>query len=116
MSEACPPRRIDPLPATPTPPASPTLGLAQVYPTGGSRNALRGERPYEFLLKAGDDEASPLTRTFRLALEGRIVGFDRSSALTCWSESAAHRPICSCLLPLRPSAPLPLLPGADLAT
>ncbi len=93
-SEACPSRRNEAIPATPTAPTAPSLGLARVFTTGGTRALQRGERPYEFVQKIPDGDASALSRSFNLVLQGRIVGFDRSTALRCWSESTAHRPIC----------------------
>ena len=93
-SEACPPRRSDAIPATPTAPTAPSLGLARVFTSGGTRALQRGERPYEFVQKIPDGDAAALSRSFNLVLQGRVVGFDRSTALRCWSESTAHRPIC----------------------
>lgn len=93
-SEACPPRRDDAIPATPTAPTAPTLGLARLFMTGGTRALQRGERPYEFVQKIADGDVAALSRSFNLVLQGRLVGFDRSTALRCWSESTAHRPIC----------------------
>ncbi len=93
-SQACPPRRDDAIPATPTAPTAPTLGLARLFMNGGPRALQRGERPYEYVQKIADDDVAALSRTFNLVLQGRLVGFDRSTALRCWSESTAHRPIC----------------------
>ncbi|MDO9432981.1 MAG: hypothetical protein Q7T84_16890, partial [Phenylobacterium sp.] len=93
-SEACPPRRDDAIPVTPTAPTAPTLGLARLFMTGGTRALQRGERPYEFVQKIADGDVAALSRSFNLVLQGRLVGFDRSTALRCWSESTAHRPIC----------------------
>jgi hypothetical protein len=93
-SEACPPKRETPLPATPTPAAAQTVGLAQVFEKGGSRVLARGDRPYEFVVKPGKDGASVLGHTYRLVLAGRLVGFGDGRAAHCWSESPDHRPIC----------------------
>lgn len=92
--EACPPRREGLAPATPTPPASRTLGLAQLFEAGGSRLARRGDRPYEFVRKVPEGDITLLAHSYRLVLEGRLVGFPGGRALRCWSESADHRPVC----------------------
>jgi hypothetical protein len=93
-SEACPPPRNTPLPATPTPAAAQTVGLARIFEKGGSRVLMREDRPYQFSRKLGKDNAGILTDTYRLVLEGRLVGFPDGRAIRCWSESADHRPIC----------------------
>ncbi|WP_340645479.1 hypothetical protein [Phenylobacterium sp.] len=93
-SEACPPKRKTELPATPTPPAAQTLALAQVFDSTSSRLAQRGGRPYEFVRKVAKTDTSVLSHTYRLRLEGRLVGFQNGQASQCWSESPDHRPIC----------------------
>jgi hypothetical protein len=93
-SEACPPKRDVALPATPTPIAAQTVGLARIFEKGGSRILMRGDQPYQFSRKLGKDDAELLSDTYRLVLEGRLVGFGNGQASHCWSESADHRPIC----------------------
>lgn len=93
-SEACPPVRDTPMPATPTPAAAQTLGLAQVFEKGGSRVLMRGGRPYQSVAKLPKDDANLFDHAFRLVLEGRIVGYGDGRAIHCWSESPDHRPIC----------------------
>jgi hypothetical protein len=93
-TDACPPVRNTPLPATPTPVAAQTVGLARIFEKGGSRVLLRGDRPYQFSLKLPKDEAAQLGHTYHLVLEGALVGFGDGRALHCWSESPDHRPIC----------------------
>lgn len=93
-TEACPPKRAYEIPATPTPPSAQTLALAQVFETGGSRISRRGARPYEFVRKVDKADTSALTHTYRLRLEGRLVGFPDGRVSRCWSESPDHRPIC----------------------
>jgi hypothetical protein len=93
-SENCPPQREAPVPATPTPAATQSLGLAQVFRLEGSRLLRRDGRAYEFVRKVPEGDGSPLTTSYRLVLEGRIVGFDDGRAVRCWSETSDHRPIC----------------------
>lgn len=93
-SEACPPRRKSELPATPTPPAAQTLGFVQLFDAGSSRLQQRGSRPYEFVRKVDKADTAILSHSYRLRLEGRLVGFQDGRASHCWSESPDHRPIC----------------------
>jgi hypothetical protein len=94
FAESCPAVRKQPEPATPTPPAGPTLGLAQVFEKGASRVQRRGDRPYEFVRRLPKGDSNILSHAYRLRLQGRIVGFKGGRALHCWSESPDHRPIC----------------------
>lgn len=50
-SDACPPRRDQPVPASPTPPAGQTFGPAELFDAGDSRVQRRSDRPYEQVLK-----------------------------------------------------------------
>jgi hypothetical protein len=93
-SEACPPKRDTPLPATPTPVAAQTIGLARIFEKGGSRVLMRGDRPYQYSLKLPKDGAVLPGHTYRLVLEGRLVGYGDGRVTHCWSETADHRPIC----------------------
>jgi hypothetical protein len=93
-SEVCPPARETPLPATPTPAAAQTVGLARLFETGGSRVLMRGDKPYQATVKLPKDDAELLSHTYRLILEGKLVGYGDGRASHCWSESADHRPIC----------------------
>jgi len=92
-SDACPPVRDKVTPATQTPPTQQTLGLARYFKAGESRAIQRGERPYQFTRKI-DGDTSLLDHSYRLRLEGRLVGYADGSAVRCWSETADHRPIC----------------------
>jgi len=94
LSEACPPRRDIPAPATPTPPAAPTLGLVQLFEAGGSRVLRRDGRPYQHVRKVDQQEPTLLSHTYSLLLEGRIVGYGDGQAIHCWAESPDHRPLC----------------------
>jgi hypothetical protein len=93
-SEACPVPRDKPVPASPTPPAAETLGLARLFVPGASRVDRRGERPYEQVVRLKADEAPPAAQGYRLVLEGRLDTFPDGRVGHCWSESPAHRPIC----------------------
>lgn len=94
FGETCPPSRDMPVPATPTAIAGPTLGLARIFESGGSRLLRRDGRAYELVRKIpeGDDISKP--RSFRLVLEGRIGTFSPDRPIVCWAETSAHRPIC----------------------
>jgi hypothetical protein len=93
-SETCPPVRDTPLPATPTPASAQTVGLARLFEKGGSRVLMRGDKPYQTSVKLPKDDAELLSHTYRLVLEGKIVGYGDGRAAHCWSETADHRPIC----------------------
>lgn len=93
-AERCPKPREKPVPAAPTPAAAQSLGLAQLFETGGSRIERRGARPYEHVIRLGDDEQPPLAAGYRLVLEGRFATFPSGRVARCWSESADHRPVC----------------------
>lgn len=93
-SEDCPKRREQPPPAVPTPPSAQTLGIAQLFREGGARTERRGERPYEHILKLGENEQPPLADGFRLVLEGRLSTFPNGRVARCWSESSDHQPMC----------------------
>lgn len=92
--ETCPPRRDMPVPATPAPVAAQSVGLAQVFEAGGSRLLRRDGRAYEFTRKAAADQPAALATSYRLVLEGRVVGFRDGRAIHCWSETPDHHPIC----------------------
>jgi hypothetical protein len=92
--ENCPVQTNYPVPATPTPSTAQTLGLAQLFPTDGSRLSRHADRPYEFTQKVPEAAAAMLSSTYQLVLEGRITGFDKETALRCWMESPYHQPVC----------------------
>lgn len=93
-SDACPPRRERPAPATPTPPSPPTLGLGAIFETETSRLGRRGARPYELVRKVPAGADLPLKGAYALVLEGRLAAFPSGTALRCWTESPDHRPVC----------------------
>jgi hypothetical protein len=93
-TEACPIRRDDPPPATPTPPSAQTLGLARIFDKSASRLSQRSGHAYEFSRKLDNNDVALLTHTYRLVIEGRVVGFSDGQPVHCWVESPDHRPIC----------------------
>ncbi|MDO9336679.1 MAG: hypothetical protein Q7T61_09790 [Caulobacter sp.] len=92
-SETCPPRRDIEAPATPTPAATQTLGLARVFEPAGSRVLRRDGRAYEFVRKSTGEPQS-VAASYRLVLEGRIATFPDGRTVRCAAESPDHRPIC----------------------
>lgn len=92
--EACPPRIERTSPATPTPPAAQTVGIATLFAEGGSRVARRGERPYEYVRKIGNADVELLAHSYRLVLSGRLAAYSDGRAIRCWGETTAHRPLC----------------------
>jgi hypothetical protein len=93
-AEACPTPRDTPLPASPTPLPGETLGLVRLFTSTESRVGRRGERPYEQVVKLGENDPPPLFQGYRLVLQGRFASFPDGRVAHCWSESASHRPIC----------------------
>lgn len=93
-SDACPTPRTDPLAAATPAPSPQTVGLATLFEEGGSRIVRRGDRPYEVVLNAPDDEPMPAPQGYRLVLEGRVVGFEGGEPIACRSASADQRPVC----------------------
>jgi hypothetical protein len=93
-AEACPPPRDQPVPASPTPAAAQTLGLAQLFEAGGSRVLRRGDRPYETLVKLSKDDEPPVWRGYQMRLEGRFATYPDGRVARCWSESNDHQPVC----------------------
>lgn len=93
-AERCPTPRDKPAPAAPTAPAAETLGLVRLFTSADSRVGRRAERPYEHVVRLGDDAPPPLFQGYRLVLEGRFSTFPDGRVGHCWSETPSHRPIC----------------------
>ena len=93
-SESCAPQMTYSEPVTPTPPTAQSIGLAQLFPAGGSRLSRHAERPYQFTRKVPAGDTAMLAMSYRLTLEGRITGFDKDTALRCAMETPDHQPVC----------------------
>lgn len=93
-TEGCPPPLNHAAPATPTPPTSPTLGLAQMFAAGGSRLFEHANKPYTFTRKISPDGFDILGHSYRLLLEGTITGFLGGQSVRCWIEAPDHQPVC----------------------
>ncbi len=94
-SESCPPRQpAQPAPASAPPVSGETIGLARFFDVDGSRVLRRAGRPYEAVRRVPEGDAAVLTHTYRLVLEGRLVGFGDGRTIHCWSESPDRRPVC----------------------
>lgn len=93
-SESCPPERPRAVPATPSPPAAPSLGLARLFAAEDSRIGRRATRGYQKVIKLEEDAPQRPPQGFRLLLEGRIGTFPDGRPARCWSESIDHRPVC----------------------
>jgi hypothetical protein len=93
-AETCPAKMDYPVPVTPTPATAPTLGLAQLFPSGGSRVVEHASNPYQFTRQVPKGDASLLSHTYRLVLEGIISGFADGQSLSCWAEALDHAPVC----------------------
>jgi len=105
LAETCPP--IPAPPATDSedaegappseqaaPPPSPeTVGLAQVFETGGSRLLRRGGRPYEVTRKAPASDALR-SGAYRLVVGGRVLAGGDGQPIRCRSEHPDRRPTC----------------------
>jgi hypothetical protein len=93
-SEDCPPPNTYFSLATPTPVAGPTLGLVQISRSGDPRIPVHIAHPYEFSRKVTAGEASVLSHSYRLVLQGNVSSFADGRALRCWAESPDHHPVC----------------------
>jgi hypothetical protein len=80
--------------AVPTAPTAQTVGLAQLFESGGSRAGQHGQQPYSFTRKLPDDAAAILGHSYWLVLEGTVTGYTDGQALHCWQESPEHQPVC----------------------
>ena len=79
--------------ATETP--APSVGLAAVFETHGSRLSRRNGRAYAFTVRgAGDLPVILPPGGYRLVLEGRAIAFANGRAIRCASQSPNQRPIC----------------------
>jgi hypothetical protein len=93
-----PPAKAQPAAPQPTPApvvaaAPQTVGLAAFFEPGSSRVARRGARAYDYVEKA-DAPPEPGRREYRLAVSGRVRGYDDGRAVHCHAESPNQRPVC----------------------
>jgi hypothetical protein len=92
-SGGCPATHDYPPPATATPIASQTIGLARIFGPGDARTDRHLERPYEVVRRL--DAATPApSGPYYLRLEGTISSFADRRSIRCRAESPDHRPIC----------------------
>lgn len=81
---------VDPAPVSPQ-----SVGLAAVFEAEGSRLGRRKGRPYEFILRGGEQGAPVLdARGYRLVLEGRMTAFGDGRAIHCRASGPEQRPVC----------------------
>lgn len=90
----CPPRMNYPVPPVSTPPTAQTLGLAQLFESGGSRAGRQPGQSYAFTRKLAAGDTALLGHSYRLVLEGSITGYGDGRALHCAAESPNHHPVC----------------------
>lgn len=73
----------------------PTMGLAAVFETDGSRLGRRNGRPYSLTVRSKDGQpATAPAGGYRLVLEGRLSSFADGQAIRCQALSPDHRPVC----------------------
>lgn len=70
-----------------------TVGLAQVFETGGSRVHRRDGKPYRTVEKV-EPEALQATEGFRLVLSGRVGALPNGQPVGCHSAGAELQPVC----------------------
>ena len=96
MSDACPPAGGNAMPAAapPTIPPEQTVAIAQFFAAGGARQARRGSKPFETVVRL-QPEALRAERGFRLRISGRLAALgDRGPVLCRQPAGAAQRPVC----------------------
>lgn len=94
-SDGCPSLRADPLASGPLAPSPPTVGLAAVFETDGSRLGRRNGRAYAHTLRqTGDARLVPSDGGYRARLQGRIAAFPDGRAIRCRAANANQRPVC----------------------
>lgn len=94
-ADGCPSIRADPLASGPVAPSPPSVGLAAVFETDGSRLGRRNGRAYAYTIRPSGD--LPLARPdagYRLRLQGRIAAFPDGRAIRCRAANQNQRPVC----------------------
>jgi hypothetical protein len=92
-AESCPTpeARMALPPILPTP--QQTVGLAQLFETGGSRVHRRDGKPYRTVEKVEPEELQA-TEGFQLVLSGRVGAFPNGQPVGCHSAGAELQPVC----------------------
>ena len=94
-ADGCPSIRADPLASGPGTSAPPTVGLAAVFETGGSRLGRRNGRAYTHTIRqAGDAPLIALDAGYRVRLQGRVAAFPDGRAIRCRAANPDQRPVC----------------------
>lgn len=94
-ADGCPSLRADPLASGPVAPSPPTVGLAAVFETGGSRLGRRNGRAYTHTIRqAGDAPLIALDAGYRVRLQGRVAAFPDGRAIRCRAANPNQRPVC----------------------
>lgn len=94
-ADGCPSIRADPLASGPVAPSPPTVGLAAVFKTGGSRLGRRNGRAYTHTIRqAGDAPLIALDAGYRVRLQGRVAAFPDGRAIRCRAANPNQRPVC----------------------
>ena len=94
-ADGCPSIRADPLASGPGTSAPPTVGLAAVFETGGSRLGRRNGRAYTHTIRqAGDAPLIGLDAGYRVRLQGRVAAFPDGRAIRCRAANPDQRPVC----------------------
>lgn len=95
MADDCPRVRTDPLALGAAAPSPPTVGLAAVFETDGSRIGRRNGRAYTHTIRqVGDAPLVALHAGYRVRLQGRIVAFPDGQAIRCRAAHSNQRPVC----------------------
>lgn len=94
-ADGCPSIRADPLASGPQSPSPPTVGLAAVFETDGSRLGRRNGRAYAHVIRqAGDAPLIALEAGYRVRLQGRVTAFPDGRAVRCRAANSNQQPVC----------------------
>jgi len=94
-ADGCPSIPADPLASGPVAPSPPTIGLAAVFETGGSRLGRRNGRAYTHTIRqAGDAPLIALDAGYRVRLQGRVAAFPDGRAIRCRAANPNQHPVC----------------------
>jgi hypothetical protein len=94
-ADGCPSIPADPLASGPVAPSPPTVGLAAVFETGGSRLGRRNGRAYTHTIRpAGDAPLTAPDAGYGIRLQGRVAAFPDGRAIRCRAANPNQRPVC----------------------